>query len=356
MRTFLILFLFLAACGSPKPENNLSEGFVSIDYSWEKYPVSTSIRALEIAPDGTVWYAGANGRVGYSSDNGKTWIHDSLSHEGEFPEFRSISVTNNAVMILSVGSPALLFRSTDKGETWDLVYTEKHEDAFYDAMTFWDDQDGIAMGDPTENCLSVIITRDGGLSWAKIPCESLPDSAEGEAAFAASNTNIAVQGENAWIATGGEKARVLHTGDKGKTWEVYPTPMNQGGTMTGIFTMDFYDELNGIIFGGDWEDKDNATGNKAFTNDGGQSWELLTDGKGPGYRSCVQYVPGSEGNEIFAVGIPGVSYSADGGKNWQLISDSDFYTIRISGNTAWLAGNKKIAKLEFKRTNQNRLN
>ena len=44
------------------------------------------------------------------------------------------------------------------------------------------------MGDPTADCISIIITRDGGQTWNKIPCSQLPKSKEGEAAFAASNT------------------------------------------------------------------------------------------------------------------------------------------------------------------------
>ncbi len=59
------------------------------------------------------------------------------------------------------------------------------------------------MGDPVENCLSVIITRDGGKTWNKLSCDQLPGAAEGEAAFAASNSNIAVEGEKAWILSGG---------------------------------------------------------------------------------------------------------------------------------------------------------
>ena len=119
--------------------------------------------------------------------------------------------------------------------------------------------------------------------------------------------------------------------------------------MTGIFTMDFYDQKNGIIFGGDWENQENNNGNKAFTQDGGKTWELLTDGSGPGYRSCVQYIPGSKGKGIIAVGIPGISYSSNGGQTWQEIEQTYFYTIRFatSGKVAWLAGKDKIARMEW---------
>ncbi len=63
---------------------------------------------------------------------------------------------------------------------------------FYDALDFWNDLEGIAIGDPTEDCMSIIITRDGGNTWTKLLCENLPKVKEGEAAFAASDTNIAI--------------------------------------------------------------------------------------------------------------------------------------------------------------------
>ena len=89
------------------------------------------------------------------------------------------------------------------------VYTEVNPKVFYDSMKFFDESHGIAMGDPTENCLSIILTNDGGNTWTKVPCEKLPPVVEGEAAFAASNTNIKVLGNTAWIVTGGTKARVF---------------------------------------------------------------------------------------------------------------------------------------------------
>ena len=54
--------------------------------------------------------------------------------------------------------------------------------------------------------------------------------------------------------------------------------------------------------------------NKAITIDGGKTWSLVADGQNPSYKSCVQYVPNTNGKEIFAVGKTGISFSNDGGK------------------------------------------
>ena len=120
-----------------------------------------------------------------------------------------------------------------KNNKIEIVYKEQNEKVFYDSMQFFDELNGIAMGDPTNECLSILITRDGGNTWGKIDCEYLPKIAAGEAAFAASNTNIAIVGENAWIVTGGLKSRVFHTSDMGLRWKVYNTPIIQGKNTTG---------------------------------------------------------------------------------------------------------------------------
>ncbi|MCB0653557.1 MAG: oxidoreductase [Saprospiraceae bacterium] len=309
--------------------------------------VASSIRALEVVNDQTVWFAGSEGRFGFTEDDGKSWTIDSIRTDTIVPHFRAISVTEEAVFLLCIGSPALLYKSVDKGKNWEVVYREDHPAAFYDAMAFWDAKEGIAMGDPTEGFLSVIITRDGGNTWEKVDGKNLPPTADGEAAFAASNSNIALYGDHAWIVSGGKKARVFHSPDRGRTWEVFNTPIIAGEQMTGIFSCDFWDDQHGIIFGGNWEKQDQNTQNKALTNDGGHSWYLVAEGYFPGYRSCVQYAPDGNGKILVAAGIPGICWSQDGGNSWAPLSDKSFYTIRFgnSNKTAWVAGQNKIGKI-----------
>ncbi|PHN07345.1 WD40/YVTN/BNR-like repeat-containing protein [Flavilitoribacter nigricans] len=350
IRLFTLFFVVagLAACGNLELTEDRETLPSSLSVAeLDTFPFASSIRALEVVNDSTVWFAGSGGVYGYTQDGGQNWYTDSLRWDSLQPHFRAIAVTDEAVFLLSIASPALLFRSTDRGQSWQLAYREDDPAAFYDAMTFWDEQHGIAMGDPTDGCLSVIITRDGGRTWRKVDCEDLPAAEEGEAAFAASNSNISVYGDHAWIVSGGARARVLHTPDRGQSWEVFDTPIREGGQMTGIYTVDFLDEQHGIIFGGDWNDKPNNSSNKAMTSDGGRTWQLIADGQEPGYRSCVRYAPGTDGQMILAAGIPGTSYSLNGGESWEKLNDQSFYTFRFgdSWRVVWLAGNGKVARL-----------
>ena len=66
----------------------------------------------------------------------------------------------------------------------------------------------------------------------------------------------------------------------------------------------------------------------------------------PNYVSCVQYVPETDGKEVFAVSTNGIFYSKNFGKDWKKVSDEGFYSIRLfDKNTAWLSGNNVIAKM-----------
>lgn len=312
---------------------------------------SLSIRAIAPLDENRVWFAADKGKVGLiDGDTPKLAI---IKYGDSLLQFRSIATTSEAVFVLSIANPAVLYKIGFNGtEATNIeeVYNEKGEKVFYDSMKFWNDTEGIAIGDPVADCMSVIITRDGGNSWEKLPCEKLPKVERGEAAFAASNSNIAIYGNHAWVATGGRKSRVMHTADKGKTWEVFDTPIIQGKAMTGIYSIAFRDENNGVIFGGNWEDKPFNEGNKAITKDGGKTWKLLANGKEPGYRSSVKFVPGTQGQGIVAIGSPGISFSGDGGKHWKQLSKEGFFAVEfVNDSVAFASGNNRISKLIFRK-------
>jgi len=336
----LIVPLFIFCNKEVKPRKSINVVFKEFKID------SSSIRAIEILNDTTVLFAGSKGDVGTIAGSKITKLSNNLITDSFTPHFRALSYTKNGVYTLSIGNPALLYQF--KNKTSKIVYKEIHENVFYDSMKFFDELNGIAMGDPIDNCLSILITRDGGNSWKKITCENLPKTKKGEAAFAASNTNIAIIGKNAWIVTGGEKARVLHTANMGISWQVYETPVIQGKETAGIYSVDFYNEDIGIICGGDYTNKHEGSANKAITINGGKTWKLVAENEAPKYVSCVQYVPNSDGKEIFAVSTNGIFFSNNGGKKWMKVYEKGFYSIRMADkNNAWLSGNEIIAKMKI---------
>jgi len=308
-----------------------------------------SSRALLIDND-KLWYAANNGKYGFVSLIDSIRLHAAVTKENLKLEFRSIGQTKQSIFILCVANPALLYKIDKVTKQLALVYEEKNEKVFYDSMLFMNEKEGIAIGDPTLDCPSIITTEDGGSTWKKRSCSGLPKFEDGEAFFAASNTNIRYKNNTLFMVSGGKKSRVYVSTDKGITWNTYETPMVQGQAMTGAFCADFYDENIGIIAGGNYEKPLQNFQNKATTKDGGRSWQLIADHSAFGYASCIQFVPNSGGKSILEVGANGIFYSRNSGKKWiQLATDTDLITFRfIDSKTAVASGKNRIVKLSLK--------
>ncbi len=341
MRKFISIFVFFVLFSCIETENKPPFTSVEIQIIYED---SLSVRAIEIMGNSLAFAAnkGIFGTVELATGKVRSNIE---KYHTSIPEFRAVAHTSTDFFMLSVGNPALLYKTGGDG-TMELIYMEEGDGVFYDAMTFWNDKEGIAVGDSVNGCFSIIITRDGGNTWHKLSCNALPEGIDGEGAFAASNTNIKTVGSKTWIAT---TKRILFSSDKGKTWEAIETPILDKKDAQGIYSIDFYDENIGIAIGGDYTDPEGNMANKAVTGDGGKTWQLIADGQDPQYKSCIQFVPNSAGKQMVALGFTGISYSSDMGSTWKQLSEEPFYTIRFSNDSiAYAAGKNRIAKLTFR--------
>ncbi len=326
---------------SPKKRSNFSSVAIEVVYT-----DSVSIRAIEFLDQNTLAFAGSNGIYGTVTVPTNTIRTNVMRYDSITPEFRAVAHTNSDFFMLSVASPALLYKTGAAGKM-ELVYKEEGEGVFYDAMKFWNDSEGIAFGDTVGDCVSILITRDGGQTWKKITCEQLPTSKSSEGAFAASNTNIEIKGDAIWIAT--TAGRVYHSPDKGVSWEVTQTPLVNEKDTQGIYSLAFYDKKSGYGYGGDFTAPNDNENNAMRTTDGGLTWQTIANKSNPGYKSCVQVVPGTDGQGLVAVGFTGISYSNDSGEQWKNLSDEGFFTLRfLDDTTAYAAGKNRIAKLSFK--------
>ncbi|WP_027138726.1 WD40/YVTN/BNR-like repeat-containing protein [Gaetbulibacter saemankumensis] len=347
MRAFLYTFigcLFIVSCKSEdkfKPRT-----FNGVEFVTLLEDSLLSVRAIDILNDGSLSFAANNGAYGLYSPKTKMFQTNIQRHDSLNLHFRAVAHTATDFFMLSIENPALLYKTGDSGKM-TLVYEEQGQGVFYDAMTFWNNREGIAVGDYVNGCLSIIITRDGGATWMKISCSELPGAEAGEGAFAASNTNIKVLGNKAWIGT--THGNIYYSEDKGKSWKLIKTPIVKAGDTEGIYSIDFYNEHIGFAIGGDYMNPEIDSANKMLTVDGGKTWELVAANKNPGYRSCVQYIPKGEGKELVAVGFKGIDYSNDGGLTWKHLSDESYYTIRfINNKEAYVAGSGRISKVTFR--------
>lgn len=293
-----------------------------------------------------IWLGMNQGRFGIFDLQTKNFQIFSSKIISEKTEIRSIAGNKNFVFLLPVGNPANLVKIDKTSLDEKLVYQEIHEKAFYDSMHFGENGMAFAMGDPTDSCLSFIRSNNNGESWEKISCKSLPTVQIGEAAFAASNSTLKIIKNKIILVSGGKNARVFISQNQGENFEVFDTPIIHGETMTGIFSMDFYDENLGIVAGGNYENQHLNFGNLASTKDGGKTWKLVSEGEGPGYISCIQYVPKSKGKKLVSAGGTGIYFSKNSGESWEKISDrKDIYAIKFLDKKTFIgAGNKVLVK------------
>lgn len=305
-----------------------------------------SIRAIQIV-DGKVFYAGTDSKFGFVHMQDTIWKRQ-IRLSNEKLEFRTLAHFDQLLYTANIESPAYFYKIDKRDLSYEIFYKDTLRTAFYDAFSYDKKGRGIAISDPTNKGKATFrlftkknYKQDDGI---------IPLYNEGEAHFAASNTNIATVGNIVWIATGGKTSRIFKfTWDKPFHWDVFGTPFVNGVSSSGIYSIDFYNEKLGIAVGGDYTKQKENVNNIAVTSDGGETWQSVASGKNSGYKTCVKYRPDSGGKEIIAVGDGDISYSDDFGKTWKVISEEkNLYVVEwIDKNTLVFAGKNRILKAEF---------
>jgi photosystem II stability/assembly factor-like uncharacterized protein len=313
MRTLPILLLAAAtALAQSAPQTQSS-------YTTE------NLRGVSAVSRSIAWASGTHGTYLRTTDAGRNWIPSQVPDAAAL-DFRAVvtfSADEAFLMSAGPGDQSRIYHTADAGQHWQLQFTNSNPKGFFDSMVFWDPTHGIVLGDPIPDetgpdtgklKFELLLTTDGQ-TWTHIPPAQLPPAAEGEGAFAASNTCLAIlpsssareghdfssepalskrsepkgavsvseknraltpegNDPNIWFATGGKLARVFHSPDRGQTWQVFDTPILHGPDSGGIFSIAFRDPTHGVIAGGDYKHPDQDGPNLAFTNDGGKTWTL----------------------------------------------------------------------------------
>jgi photosystem II stability/assembly factor-like uncharacterized protein len=312
---------------------------------------TAEFRGLVALSPTVVWASGTRGRVVRTTDGGTTWRVDTIPGADSL-DLRSIAARSaTRAVAMTAGEAekgaAKIFRTTD-GVRWAEQFDTREKGAFLDAIAFWDDEHGIALGDPIDGRLFILTTDDGGAHWTRVPTANAPPMLPGEAAFAASGTCITLLGtSNVWIGTGGgARARVFRSSDRGRTWAVADTPLHAGNSASGIFSVAFSDALHGVVVGGEYSKPKALFDNVALTSDGGETWVKARGPLPAGYMSAVAYLPGTNGRWLVAVGLGGTARSVDGGESWTMLDTVAYNSVVFaSAKAGWAAGPRgRIAK------------
>jgi photosystem II stability/assembly factor-like uncharacterized protein len=319
---------------------------------WVVQPSGTtaSLRGVSAVDDRTAWASGSKGAVLRTLDGGATWTRVAVPGE-ETTDFRDIEAFGpDDAVVMGIDRPAMIFRTRDGGKTWARTYHDDSPGIFLDGFAFFDAKHGLAVGDPMDGRFFLIATADGGDTWTPLPRDSRPAAREGEAAFAASGTSLAVRGrDRVWLTTGGSVSRVWHSGDRGAHWAAFPSALLEGLASAGGFSVAFLDGRTGITVGGDYRAEAASAGNASVTGDGGRTWIPVGGRRPGGLREAVAFVPGARPPIAVTVGPSGSDLSLDLGKSWAPIAGpSGFHALAFAkkGRAGWAVGrNGLIARL-----------
>lgn len=321
---------------------SLSAG-AAAQWSQQQSGTTARLRGVSAASSTVAWASGSGGTYARTTDGGASWQSAVMpgASQLDFRDVQAVDATTAYLLSIGPGEASRIYKTTDGGSGWTLQFTNHNPKAFFDAFAFWDARTGIAVSDPVDGKFILIKTNDGGATWKELTYAKLPPAIQGDGAFAASGTCIAVQGKkNVWFGTGGGAvARIFRSTDAGDTWQAASTPITAGNASSGIFSIAFKDQKNGVIVGGDYR-KENETGdNVAITTDGGATWRLAKGPRPSGFRSAVAYVAGSRGQMLVAVGPSGSDYSIDGGASWVSLGSIGFHAVSVAGvDAGWAVG------------------
>lgn len=320
MNKFLLFFIFWAFT-----QMNAQ------DY-WTEYatasPISgTGVRSISIVDDNVVWLnlqseiiPSTLRRYARSVDSGLTWENANVdlgadSSNLEIANICGVSATTAyaAVFPKTASVRGGVWKTTDGGTNWSKQLTADFSNAtsFPTLIHFWNENEGVVVGDPADGYFEIYTTVNGGSNWTRVPFSpDLVPFLDDE--FPIINRFV-VHNNTIWAVT--SVHRILKSSDKGLTWTVLNTPIPVfGGALMWDDTIEiaFTTENKGILIGKDYSVYE--------TNDGGLSWQQITY-SGAVRNKGLSAIPGQLDTYI-VVGETevdterGSSYTIDGGLTW----------------------------------------
>jgi len=294
-----------------------------------------SIRGLSVVDNQVAWISASNGTIANTTDGGKTWNWKQVTgfEKSDFRDIEAFSAKE--AVIMSSGTPAVILKTVDGGESWKVKYQNADSAYFFDAMDFDGTKHGLVLGDPIKGKFLMMETKDGGETWQ--PYSDPPDAIPGEAAFAASGTCIRVSSSTISIISGGAQSRIIRSAWGSNFWTQIKLPFAKQKQSQGGFSAAIQKEKI-IVVGGDYA-KDRRTDSvSCILNEVKNKISISFPLKSPeGFQSCVEFITGST---FLSTGTPGSNLTTDGGSTFTKIDDASYNVCRKAkhGTLVLLAG------------------
>ena len=257
------------------------------------------------AVDDQIYWASRRDVTGtvVTTDGGNTWTVSSFSDPAPVYCIHAFNA-DTAFVVAST-----IYKTTDRGTAWTPisgVFTNSA--SFPNTIHFFDQNNGLAMGDPVDGYFEIYTTADGGTNWTRVPSSNIPAPLTGE--FGVVNCQ-AYFNDSYWFTT--NSARIFRSTDRGFTWTSYQFPQ-----ATGQLAVVFRDEIHGIA------DPYNGINFDYYnTSDGGSTWNYVSSMLSWMYAyAYITYVPGTQSTYM----INSISYSGKALRAMALFTNDDGLT------------------------------
>ena len=348
-----------------------TDGGVNWEAIFDDQPVqSIGALAVSISDPNVVWAGTGEGKIRShislgegvykSTDAGETWTLMGLERTGRIPRIVVDPTNSDVVLVCALGhaygpQPERgVFRTDDGGATWDHVL-------FVDENTGCSD---IAMDPSNPRILfagtwqleihtwgrtsggpggGLHVSRDGGLTWARLSGHGLPTKPVGKVAVAIAPSNpqrvyaMFETGDGIpWNGEPTEDGEVWRSEDGGHSWSLITRNRNAMGRAH------YYSRL--AISPDDENEAYFLTGSFAVSLDGGSTLRTLARSNAPGGDHHDIWIDPTNGDRMIVVHDQGLSISTNRGKTWfrQRLSNAQMYHVTVDNEIPYnVLGNKQ---------------
>lgn len=325
----------------------------------EKSGTTAGLRGIHAVGGGVAWASGTNGTVLRTEDGGYEWQSCAMPPGADKLDFRGVwAWDDNTAIVMSsgTGDASRLYKTTDGCSSWKLLFTNPDKDGFWDGVQALNPEFIYILGDPVRGAFTVgQMGRDPNGVAVVSPIASPATAADGEGAFAASNSSLVVQSHSemparVWFATGGKPGAFVYRLDRHSVneagdvvvaqWDAAPVALAGGADSAGAFSLNFRDLNHGVAVGGDYKKPAEPAGTAARSSDGGKTWTAAAQPP-HGFRSAVAW--DADLKAWIAAGTNGSDISWDDGKTWEPLDDGNWNALSLP----WVVGpGGRIAKLD----------
>lgn len=261
--------------------------------------------SIKAVTNQVAWGAGNVSNVPYITRtlNGNTWSNLIRVTSAQEPLY---AITGRSSQLAWGGTgpssgQAAVYRTSNGGTAWTRVNVAAITN-FVNGIHFFDDQNGVVLGDPLNGRWGIGTTTNGGASWEAI---ATPVSL-GKAAEVGWNNAYASVGDTIWFGT--NNSRIYYSTDRGATWGFGTTPT------VNSFSVAFANGNDGLATFNQGSD---GTGVPmiALSRDGGKTWDPTTLPFNGALPQSVTFVPGT--TRAFVATQVGIFETSDFGASWK---------------------------------------